>query len=61
MNVDILTGLFLIALGLFLLKRGKVGGVIPFSNKERPLLFYATVSIAIGGGIIRIILSFVNG
>jgi len=53
MSVDILVGIFLIALGIFLFKRGHIGGVVPFTREERPILFYATVLIAIIGGVYR--------
>ncbi len=51
MKEGIFAGLFLVALGLYLLKRGAIGGVVPFTREERPFLFFFTICFAIGGGL----------
>ncbi len=33
----------------------RVGGVIPFTREQRPLLFWFTIAIAIGGGASKLI------
>ncbi len=58
MKEDILLGLFLLGLGLFLLKTGKIGGVVPFTREERPFIYWATIAIAFSGGIFKIISAF---
>lgn len=54
-------GLFLIALGSFLLSKGAIGGAVPFTREEKPYLFLFTVGLAICSGIFSIIYALING
>mgnify|MGYP000223752228 CR=1 FL=1 len=60
MNAGLLIGAFLVGLGLFLFRLGKVGGVVPFTREERPLLFFFTIALAIVGGTYKIAAAIFN-